>query len=413
MTPKRARILLFLLAAAILLALPTARAAEKPKVRAITAFIRLDRTQFRAQVAEALGMLRKAKAMLEEAGYEVQSLRIATQPFAEYVGDLPPEEALAFFDEYELLAKTEGFDASIGPAMYPPNASPAEATLLGEILRTHLLLNASLTVADENGVRWQSVHAAAKLIKFLSEQSPGGMANFNFAATALVPPHTPFYPGSFHQGPGRRFALALQSANVVAESFAVSKNVNAARTVLVALLGEHAQAIEATARLIEQETQWTYMGIDLSPAPLREISIGAAIETLTGAKVGSSGTMTAAATVTEALRAVPVEHAGYSGLMVPVMEDQVLADRWSEGTLTLDALLSYSAVCGTGLDTIPLPGDISEEQLERIIGDMASLAVKLKKPLSARLMPIPGKGPGDRTEFNDPFLVNATIQRLP
>jgi len=28
-------------------------------------------------------------------------------------------------------------------------------------------------------------------------------------------------------------------------------------------------------------------------------------------------------------------------------------------------------------------------------------------------MPVSGKKPGDRTEFNDPFLVNATIQRLP
>ena len=44
---------------------------------------------------------------------------------------------------------------------------------------------------------------------------------------------------------------------------------------------------------------------------------------------------------------------------------------------------------------------------------MASLAVKWKKPLSARLMPIPGKIPGERSEFNDPFLVNATLQRLP
>ena len=53
--------------------------------------------------------------------------------------------------------------------------------------------------------------------------------------------------------------------------------------------------------------------------------------------------------------------------------------------VSLDALLSYSAVCGTGLDTIPLPGDITEERLDLIIGDMASLAFKWHKPLSARL----------------------------
>jgi uncharacterized protein len=74
--------------------------------------------------------------------------------------------------------------------------------------------------------------------------------------------------------------------------------------------------------------------------------------------------------------------------------------------------LSYSAVCGTGLDTIPLPGDVSEEHLDLIIGDMASLAFKWHKPLSARLLPVAGKGPGDMTEFDDPYMVNAVIQPL-
>ena len=98
--------------------------------------------------------------------------------------------------------------------------------------------------------------------------------------------------------------------------------------------------------------------------------------------------------------------------MLPILEDSRLAQRWSEGRISLDALLSYSAVCGTGLDTVPLPGDVTEQQLELIIGDMASLAVKWHKPLSARLLPVTGKKPGDRTEFDDPFLVNATLQPL-
>jgi len=48
-----------------------------------------------------------------------------------------------------------------------------------------------------------------------------------------------------------------------------------------------------------------------------------------------------------------------------------------------------------------------------MIGDMATLAVKWRKPLSARLQPVANKKPGERTEFNDPFLVNASLQPLP
>jgi hypothetical protein len=87
-----------------------------------------------------------------------------------------------------------------------------------------------------------------------------------------------------------------------------------------------------------------------------------------------------------------------------------LAKRWESGTISRDSLMSYSSVCSTGLDAIPLPGDISEKELESIIGDMASLAVKWHKPLSARLLPVAGKKTGDMTEFSSPYLVNIHIR---
>ncbi len=40
-----------------------------------------------------------------------------------------------------------------------------------------------------------------------------------------------------------------------------------------------------------------------------------------------------------------------------------------------------------GLDTIPYPEDVPTEQLARVLADVASLAYKWNKPLSARLIP--------------------------
>jgi uncharacterized protein len=99
-------------------------------------------------------------------------------------------------------------------------------------------------------------------------------------------------------------------------------------------------------------------------------------------------------------------------LMLPVLEDARIAQRWSQGYVDMDALLAYSSVCATGLDTVPLPGDISDQHLARILGDVAALAVKWNKPLTARLQPIPGKKAGDLTDFDNPFLVNAKLQPL-
>jgi len=97
-------------------------------------------------------------------------------------------------------------------------------------------------------------------------------------------------------------------------------------------------------------------------------------------------------------------------LMLPVLEDSVLAKRWESGTISRDSRMSYSSVCSTGLDAVPLPGDISVEELGNIIADMASLAVKWHKPLSARLLPVMGKKAGEMTEFSSPYLVNIRIR---
>jgi hypothetical protein len=383
----------------------------KPKIRAITAFINLDRAQYKEQVADALKMLRRAQITFESRGYEVQTIRIATQPFPEYIKGLTPEQAVAFFKEYDSLAIKEKFAAAIGPAMLNAGDSDAQADLLGEILSKTKMLNATVVVAGEEGVRWKAVGAAARVIKKL-EATEHSQGNFHFAAIAMVPPLTPFFPAAYHTGFGHQFAIALESANVVAAAFKDAPDLATAKQRLTDLLASSALDIERHAGRVDQETGWAYMGIDLSPAPAGDVSIGAAIENLTTLPVGFSGTLTAAATITAAIKDVKVKQTGYSGLMLPILEDTRLAQRWSEGVISLDALLSYSAVCGTGLDTIPLPGDITVNQLSLIIGDMASLAFKWHKPLSARLLPVAGKGPGDKTEFNDSALVNATLQPL-
>ena len=390
-----------------------ASAADKPKVRTITAFIRLDTTQYKQQVADTLKMLRNARARFQLAGYDVETIRISTQPFPEYTRGMSRQDALAFFHDLDNLAKQEGFIAGIGPALMSEKDDLAQAELLSEILSLTNNVHGSIVVAGDDGIHWKAVRAAADVMKYLEDHTDHSLGNFRFAPIANVPAYTPFYPASYHQGLGHQFAIALESANVVAAAMAVPRDADATRQAIVAELGIHARAVQDVASKIDQETGWTYMGMDLSPAPLKEVSIGSATAGATGGRFGTSGTLTAAATITAALRDIMVTKVGYNGLMMPVLEDTRLAQLWSQGALTMDQLLAYSAVCGTGLDTIPLPGDVTAEQLARIIGDVASLSAKLSKPLSARLLPLAGVKPGDSTTLDDPNLVNTVIQPLP
>ena len=389
-------------------------AGSNPKVRAITGFVRLDRDQYQQQIADALVVLRKAKAEFAAAGYEVETLRLTTQPLGELVAGLPEDQALAFLGKLDALSLKEEFIPNVGPGMLKDTDDPATMHLLERALSTLPNIEASSVIADEAGIHWKTIHRTAELVRYVSEHSPRSQGTFNFTATAMLKPLSPFFPGSFHTGAGKQFAIGFEGANVVRDVFTKDKgNAELATKDLTAALTKHAAVADAVGNKVAGQTGWSYAGVDPTPAPLGEVSIGAAIEAFTGARFGSSGTLTAARIITAAVKAVPQKQIGYSGLMVPVMEDKLLAQRWAESAYNIDSLLAYSSVCGTGLDTVPLPGAVSLEQMERIYGDVASLAAKWNKPLSARLQPVPNKKEGERTEFEDPYLFNTTIHALP
>ena len=80
---RRGLLLLLMLASACVSTLAQMKATPeaKQKIRAITAFVLLDRTQYQQQIADAVKMLNRARTIFESRGFEVQTIRIATQPF--------------------------------------------------------------------------------------------------------------------------------------------------------------------------------------------------------------------------------------------------------------------------------------------------------------------------------------------
>lgn len=392
------------------LAVATLAAAQaRPKVRAITAFIRIDAAHYSAQVGEAVKFLNAARAEYKAAGFEVETIRVVTQPLGDYTKGMTRADALALLRKYGELGTALGFSPNLGAVQLTDDGDRVTVDLAIDVFAS-TKINGSLVVAAEDGIHWKSIREAARLVKAVAGKSPNGGGNLNFATTAMVKPYGPFYPGAWHDGRGKTFAVGLESANVVAEVFAQFHEPGPAESKLTEALTTHLLRAEAAAVRLAAATGWSYAGLDPTPAPLGDVSIGRAIENFIGAPFGSGGTMTAASVITRAVQATPVKQVGYAGLMVPVLEDNVLAKRWEEGTYNMDSLLAYSAVCAGGLDTIPLPGDISEERLARILGDVASLAYKWRKPLAARLLPAPGKKAGDRTAFDDARMANTVVR---
>ena len=173
--------------------------------------------------------------------------------------------------------------------MFRDGDDAAQVDLLAEVVAS-TKLRASLVIADEAGIQWKCIQAAARLVKFVQDHSSNSAGNFNFAAIAMMEPYAPFFPASYHREDGRRFAIGTEGANVVEQVFSqTGGNAPMAIERLTQVLTLHGQALEKLARQVEKETGWTYMGLDGTPAPMREVSIGAAIEKFTGEKFGSMG----------------------------------------------------------------------------------------------------------------------------
>src|SRR5439155_19772992 len=98
-----------------------------------------------------------------------------------------------------------------------------------------------------------------------------------------------------------------------------------AKQSLTQLLESRLGCLERLARQVARHDERTYLGIGVSPAPGKDASIGAAIEALTGVPFGDYSTLAGCAAITDVLKSLRVKTCGYSGLMLPVLDDPVLA----------------------------------------------------------------------------------------
>jgi uncharacterized protein (UPF0210 family) len=178
---------------------------SKPNVRAITAFVRINSSNYEQKVDEALKVLNAAKVEFKKRGYETQTVRIVTQPFPELVNGLSEKDALAFLKSFDDLSQKKGFAPNVGPVMMRDTDDTASMRLLEKALSTLPNINASAIIASDDGIHWKTIRESAKLVRYLTNHTPRSQGNFQFTATAMLQPLGPFYPGAYHTGAGKLF----------------------------------------------------------------------------------------------------------------------------------------------------------------------------------------------------------------
>lgn len=391
----------------------------RPTIRTMTLGIGAPHPLDEETVRGAAEFLAGARAAAEGAGYTAQTTRIATRPLLEDMAAASDDEIVAYAASLQALCDTYEIGyCSLGPAPATDLAFPLERiALLPRLIAPNTALSATVQLATvEAGVRYEAALPTAEAMRSLAEQS-SGEANFRFAALACCEPGGPFFPQAYHRGAEWTVSVGLQSAGVIREAIeTLASEVGPGPVTLAALTSRVREALRAAAapvvalvRQVAEDAGYRFGGIDLSPAPMGEESIADAIEAAGLGLFGEPGTLAICAALTEAIRRVNVPQCGYCGLMLPVLEDETIGERCAEGKVTVTSLLAYSAVCGTGLDTVPLPGDTPPERLAALLLDVAMLAQRLRKPLSARLFLVPGGAAGELTNFASPYLTNTRI----
>ncbi len=383
------------------------------KIRSITYFLNPQYPFNPELFVRAGGFVRKARPAFENEGYEVQSARLACIPLPQLVPFEFKTQAVQVAQELEAAAKANGYGyVSMGPAL--PESLKSYEIIPTLLESTQDAFFSGIMADQERGISLPAVKACAEIMHAASTIDPNGFANLRFAALANVPPGTPFFPAAYHGGGEPSFALATEAANLAVEAFTRAASLEEARQNLISSLEAHYKVLTRVGSELQLQTGASFAGIDfsLAPYPDEQHSMGTALERLGVPATGLQGSLAAAAFLTDTLDRARIARVGFSGLFMPVLEDANLAARAADGSLTIKDLLLFSAVCGTGLDTVPLPGDTGPEQITALLLDLAALALRLNKPLTARLMPIPGKKAGDLTSFDFPYFANSRVMSL-
>ena len=400
---------------------------ELCRFRTISFFLTLhkDKTQWEDALYSVKRDVDLLLPAVQKAGYTLQSIRVITNPFGEYL-DLTNLQTAKADLQYltELLNKFNESGIRLRFAIGAAR-NKEEIGLLPELIAAYGdLCNACVNVPlDEHGVLdneliEQSVYAVQRIANI----TPRGEGNFNFTVNFNCKPFIPYFPAGYHLSHlPNSFVIGLETPDLLVE---VLKSVPKSPhnqfyadcyQAMSQALQYHVDQVLEMLSAVKLSGEFEFAGIDSSAAPSKNCSSMTKIYELMGLPYfGAAGSVEVSALLTKVFKSIQrVPLVGFSGLMLAVTEDLGLAEGTQKQYFDIRALLTYSAVCGIGLDTVPVAGNAKAESIAAIMRDTGTMAFRLNKPLTVRLFPIPNKVAGEISEFESDDLCNCRLLPIP
>ena len=404
------------------------------KLRTITTFLVLteDKQKWQSEIQKSSDFCLSLAGRFVEQDYQVQSIRIVTNAFSEYLDTTDLNSAKADLQLIRSLLneiKSDGLRIrfAIGEAK-----NSHEIALLPELIKEFGdLCNACVNIPiDEfSGLDKQLINDSVEAVEKIAKITERGEGNFNFTVNFNCMPLIPYFPASYHDSTlGNRYVVGFETPdllvkvltdfNATTQLISTQQKLKQQQILMSQALQYHVTEVAniiSTFDKHENNGRFLFSGIDSSAAPSKDCASMVEVYKQLGVPFfGASGSVEASALLTRVFKSVKgLPLVGFSGLMLAVTEDRGLAQGTIDGDYDIRSLLTYSAVCGIGLDTVPIPGDTPAEKVVALMSDTGTMAFRLNKPLTVRLFPVPGLKAGEITQFESDDLCNCAVLAVP
>ena len=352
-----------------------------------------------------------------EYGIPIINKRISVTPIAMLLGACPEADPVDFAKALDAAGKKVGVNFVGGyTALVHKGFSAGDRRLIESIPRalaqTDIVCSSVNIGATKAGLNMDAIKLMGEAVKKASELTADRQC---IGAAKLVvfcnaPEDNPFMAGAFHgpgepdceihvgvSGPGAvRAALAKLPKDAPIDEVAELVKRTAFKITRVGQLVANlaSKALGVPAGIID---------LSLAPTPAVGDSVANILEEMGLETCGCCGTTACLALLNDAVKKGGVmasNHVGgLSGAFIPVSEDAGMIHAAEIGCLTIEKLEAMTCVCSVGLDMIAIPGDTSAATISAILADEAAIGMINNKTTATRLIPAPGKKPGDMVNF--------------
>src|SRR5215212_7480228 len=214
----------------------------KMKIRSITYFCNPNYPLDEKVLQKAGAFLSNAKSAYEAADYEVQTVRLATIPFPQLLGDENIGKLPELTSQIDEIAQQLGIGyVSLGAAL--PESPRSYEGIPDAVFVSKNIFFGGVMADKVRGINLAAIRACANVIVKCASIEPNGFANLQFAALANVRAGAPFFPAAYHDSDKPAFAIATESANLAVQAFGNTKTLEDGRSALISEVSKHGQAI--------------------------------------------------------------------------------------------------------------------------------------------------------------------------